>query len=275
MSPGNPNFFVIGAQKAGTTFLCHHLAAHPKIQFSKRKETFFFGKLHVTRDDYEAYLKRFFPSRVSKPDATVFAEGSATYFQSSHARKNMQRLLDDDFKVMVSLRDPVTKTISWYMHNYIRGRFDRSHPILNRKLMRRSRYAIHIARWHKAIGAARVRVVTYDMLKDNPLAFVNGALEYLDLEPFSELSAAPVNAGFKIVQRGDYLEPVFDRPDASRPPEPRFSLHDIAELHAMLLEDVQRTQDLTGLDLSKWLELPEFKSVADAKEAICCIDAAP
>jgi hypothetical protein len=267
MSSGNPNFFVIGAQKAGTTFLCHHLAAHPKVQFSTRKETFFFGKLNVTREDYGAYLERFFPSEISKPDAIVLAEGSATYFQSSHARKNMQRLLGDDFKVMVSLRDPVTKTISWYMHNYIRGRFDRSHPILNRKLMRRSRQATHIARWHKAIGAERVRAVTYDMLKDNPLAFVNGALEYLNLEPFTELSATPVNAGFKIVQRGDYLEPVFDGPDVSSLPAPRFPLRDIADLHTMLREDIRRTQDLTGLDLSKWLAPPVFEQAAKSEKA--------
>lgn len=260
-----PNFFVVGVQKAGTTFLCHHLAAHPKIQFSKRKETFFFGKKNVDKEAYEDYLARFFPPRLAKEGATITAEGSATYFQSRFARKNMRRFLDHDYQVMVSLRDPVTKMISWYMHNYIRGRFDKSHPILDRKLIRRARYATHLARWQKAVGPERLRVVTYDLLKADPLKFVNTALDYLNLEPLAELAPTPVNAGFRIVQRGDFLEPIFEGPETQSLPAPRFALRDIADLHVMLRHDIERTQELSGIDLSKWLAPPVFKQ-ADEKE---------
>jgi hypothetical protein len=262
-----PNFFVIGAQKAGTTFLCHHLLAHEKVSFSKRKETFFFGKKKLDKEAFEEYLARHFAPQRAKPGASVFAEGSATYFQSTFARKNMRRLLGEKFKVLVSLRDPVSKTLSWYMHNYIRGRFDASHSILDQRLIRRSRYATHVARWLRAIGPERFKVITYDTLKEDPLKFVNSALEYLELKPFEELAVARVNAGFRIVRRGDYLEPLFSGTEMKDVPVPRFSLRDIAKLHDMLREDIARTQSLTGLDLSRWLEPPTFEEGPQKEKA--------
>src|SRR5829696_6093822 len=38
-----PNFFIIGAQKAGTTSLYHYLDQHPQIYMSPAKEPFFFN----------------------------------------------------------------------------------------------------------------------------------------------------------------------------------------------------------------------------------------
>jgi hypothetical protein len=37
-----PNFFVIGAQKAGTTSLYYYLDQHPEVYMSPRKEPHFF-----------------------------------------------------------------------------------------------------------------------------------------------------------------------------------------------------------------------------------------
>ena len=36
-----PNFFIIGAPKAGTTALAHYLSEHEKVFFSNIKEPFF------------------------------------------------------------------------------------------------------------------------------------------------------------------------------------------------------------------------------------------
>src|SRR5215213_7901739 len=37
-----PNFFIVGAQKAGTTSLHHYLDQHPQVYMSPVKEPFFF-----------------------------------------------------------------------------------------------------------------------------------------------------------------------------------------------------------------------------------------
>ena len=41
-----PNFFIVGAQKAGTTSLYHYLDQHPQIYMSPRKEPHFFEGMH-------------------------------------------------------------------------------------------------------------------------------------------------------------------------------------------------------------------------------------
>jgi hypothetical protein len=38
-----PNFFVVGAPKAGTTSLYHYLDQHPEIYMSAIKEPYFFS----------------------------------------------------------------------------------------------------------------------------------------------------------------------------------------------------------------------------------------
>src|ERR1700677_205240 len=39
-----PNFFIVGAPKAGTTSLYHYLDQHPQIYMSPMKETFYFAE---------------------------------------------------------------------------------------------------------------------------------------------------------------------------------------------------------------------------------------
>ena len=53
-----PNFFVVGAQKAGTTSFYDILATHPEVFVCKKKETRFFN-FHYGKG-FEWYLKTYF-----------------------------------------------------------------------------------------------------------------------------------------------------------------------------------------------------------------------
>jgi LPS sulfotransferase NodH len=253
-----PNFFVVGAQKTGTTFLCTHLSRHAEVSFGKRKELFFFSRPRLDEAAFENYLARFFAPEQAKPGARFFAEGTANYFNSARALGNMTRFLGSDFKAVVSLRHPVTKTISWYMHSYRRGRLDGSESILSRYFLQRARYARHLQRWFDALGRERFLAITYDMLEESPLGFVNAATNFLGIAPVTELPPERVNAGGQIIQRHGYVQPVLN--DKRNPGQilPRFSLKDIAELQRLVAKDIKQTEALTGLDLSRWLELPKF-----------------
>jgi hypothetical protein len=55
-----PNFFIVGAQKAGTTSLYHYLNQHPQVYMSPIKEPFFFdhemdSKGEVVRREFEGH----------------------------------------------------------------------------------------------------------------------------------------------------------------------------------------------------------------------------
>ena len=65
----------------------------------------------------------------------------------------------------------------------------------------------------------------------------------------------------EIVRRGDYIEP---RQDLGIGPQPRFSMKELAELQALFVTDIRRTEAITGLDLGRWKQLPDFPVDADA-----------
>ena len=46
----NPNLFIVGAPKSGTTFLYHYLKQHPDIYFPNFKEPHFFGSDLIRRN---------------------------------------------------------------------------------------------------------------------------------------------------------------------------------------------------------------------------------
>lgn len=262
-----PNFFVAGTHKAGTTFLCHHLGRHEKVFVTKPKEAFFFSKPNLDDQAFEKYVATFFPADKVRHGTAIFAEGSTGYFQQARSLPNMKEFLGDSFKVVVSLRHPVTKAISWYMHNYRRGRLLPSQSILDRRFVRVSEYARHARRWSQDLGPDRLLFITFDLLERSPLEFVNTAVSFAGLQPFHELSPAPVNPGFRIVRRGAYLEPIMEGEDGGRP-VPRFPMSEIRELQEHARKDVRRTQSITGLDLRDWLELPEFEEGEREREGV-------
>lgn len=55
-----PNFFIVGAAKSGTTSLVHYLSQHPDVYFSLWKEPHYFVSEFVQNDFDEAeYLSLF------------------------------------------------------------------------------------------------------------------------------------------------------------------------------------------------------------------------
>ena len=78
-----PNFFIVGAQKAGTTSLYHYLNQHPQVYMSPRKEPHFF-------EGMDSEFRR--PGRRSVPVRDL-AEYQAHSLRAPQARERSARLL--------------------------------------------------------------------------------------------------------------------------------------------------------------------------------------
>lgn len=104
----DPNTFLLGAPKCGTTAIARYLGATPGVCMSSRKEpNFFCQELHPTKrryDSYEQYRDRYFSH--ATPDCSVIAEASTLNLYSKKAVPAiLERCHDPRFLVM--LRDPV------------------------------------------------------------------------------------------------------------------------------------------------------------------------
>ena len=116
LSRFEPDFIGIGMRKCGTTWLAKMLAVHPEIGFSKEKEISFFNNVWTLADkphksklekegigSYEKYFNK----------GKVIGEWSVTYASDPNVAKRIKQYFPN-VKILVSLRNPVEKALSFY-----------------------------------------------------------------------------------------------------------------------------------------------------------------
>lgn len=120
-----PNFFIIGAPRAATTFLYRALSAHPAIFMSAVKEPGFFSNDERDPDwvtpvaspkrlqHWNAYLDLF---RDSDP-YPVRGEASTGYLADAHAAVRIKKRLGTNPRFAVILRNPVDRAYSHYVYH--------------------------------------------------------------------------------------------------------------------------------------------------------------
>src|SRR5690242_16429130 len=117
-----PNFFIVGAARAGTTSLHGYLSQHPEIFLTERKDSHFFTAHHfpgtgpgdetVNRrviHDEEQYLQLFASARGKK----AIGEASPFYLCLPEAAERIARAVPEA-KILMILREPVARTYSAY-----------------------------------------------------------------------------------------------------------------------------------------------------------------
>lgn len=259
-----PNLFVLGAQKAGTTYLARALANHPDVYFTDPKETMFFSQRKVrTRADYENYLKKYFSGA---GDETWRGEGSTTYLQWPRVRESFRRFVPNAPRMIVCLRHPVSKAVSFFIHNWRRGRYapgatlqDANGLGIELSPYLTSLYADSIAGWMKAYPNDRFLFLKFDDLVRDPRAFVRQATDFLGIAPMKSVPSGQINAGLPLDFDGENLT-VRKSDNLPAADLPRFSMQELSDLQERFKADLERTEQLTGLDLKSWYDLPEFAS---------------
>ena len=142
-----PNFFIVGAAKAGTTSLYKYLNQHPHVYFSPIKEpNYYCSDIDVsnfTRDyrdrlisDIDAYFKQ--PSlpemhlaHITKwehycnlfkgvDNQTAIGEASVSYLYSISAARNIKESIPDA-KIIIILRNPIERAYSHYLMDFRNG----------------------------------------------------------------------------------------------------------------------------------------------------------
>jgi hypothetical protein len=119
-----PNFFVIGAMKAGTTSLWQLLRAHPDVYMGPQKEPHYFkfagepiDPIHPTQPHaLDAYLALFAGVRNEK----AIGEASPTYLATPNALPRISQVIPDPRFVAI-LRNPAERAFSSYGYRRSQG----------------------------------------------------------------------------------------------------------------------------------------------------------
>lgn len=106
-----PNFFIVGAPKAGTTAMHQYLQGHPNIYMSEIKEPKYFcedfPRIRYVRSE-DQYLNLF---KGATPEHLIVGESSTLYLSSAVALQNIYRF-NPEAKILVMLRNPVDMVYS-------------------------------------------------------------------------------------------------------------------------------------------------------------------
>ena len=119
MSTETEHFFIVGAQRSGTTYLYHLLAEHPEIEMAAplRPEPKFFLIDGLFERGLDYYKSQFYKG---KPGAWLRGEKSTSYIESERVAERIAAAFPDA-RLIFLLRDPIERAISNYWFSVQNG----------------------------------------------------------------------------------------------------------------------------------------------------------
>ncbi|HEY7023914.1 MAG TPA: sulfotransferase [Candidatus Limnocylindrales bacterium] len=212
-----PEFFIVGAFKAGTTALYEYLRAHPQIFMSIPKEPMYFGQdltPRYRRMTLDEYLALFHDAR----DDQHAGEASPWYLYSKTAAQEI-RDFDPAAKAIVMLRNPVDVMYSQHSQLVFNQREDLTdftqalaaeddrmagHRLPADAIRPEALYYRHsvnfpdqVARYFDVLGRRSVHVIVFDDLVADPRAVYRSTLEFLGADPTFEVDLSVYNPNKK------------------------------------------------------------------------------
>lgn len=288
-----PNFLIIGAPRCATTSLYHYLGSHPEIFMSPIKEPRYFIYADIPTDiqaitSLEDYKKLF--SGVE--NERMIGEATPTYIGRPNVPQKIKALIPD-CKMIVTLRNPVERTISHYKLRVNEGKENRSldeviaHetqflPIINAPLdtyaITFSFYHAHLSRFLEVFPREQLHIELLDDFTRDTQSVLKRIYEFLGVSTDYLPEATNIynkhqGSRSKTVSRVISEDSPLKRFLQNALPTPlkimiRNTIHrlnaknveiviheeTLKELHKLFREDTLKLQDLLGRDLSHWLE---------------------
>jgi hypothetical protein len=216
-----PDFFIVGAPKAGTTALHAALLAHPQLYMAPVKEPKFFlgngrpptggggpGDAHSyrewvwRRDDYEALFD-------SSPKGALRGEGTAFYLGDHDAHLRIHEAVPNARLVAV-LRDPVDRAYSNWAHLWADGlepigdfltachqepqrKADGWAPIW--RYRETGLYGRHLSHLRELFPPEQIHLIRYMSLVDEPQATLDAVCRFLGVDDGVLTDVPALNVG--------------------------------------------------------------------------------
>ena len=189
-----PNLFIVGAPKAGTSFLWVLLKNHKDIFFSKNpeKEINFFSYEELKSDSYYKSfkidtLKRYLNCFKNANNKKYIVDGSVSYFAYPSVPKKIYKF-NQDAKIVIIIRNPIKRAVSHYEMDVRMGYADKplinyildetSFPAHYHQYIQNSMYACNIKRYINTFGKKNVFIMNLDFIKDE----VSNLYKFLEID---------------------------------------------------------------------------------------------
>ena len=274
-----PNFMIIGAQKAGTTWLAHCLSQHPDV-FIAEQEIHFFDKSYNFSKGIDWYAEHFASVSVQsavgeKTPDYLWANGIGVEGHLPDVHRNIYAALPHA-RLIVIVRNPVERALSAVNHIVRSGRIppnvnidellfgNQQHLIAGHGVIEYGYYYRQIMAFREYFSPEQMLILVFeeDIVK-TPEQTLRRTCEFLNIEPdfsFAELDKRANE--YKSSQPGLWLAYRFPAIRSlilmldQRLPLPtarlRASLTTVERLRAIYADENARLFEMLGLNKSIW-----------------------
>lgn len=230
-----PDFFIVGAFKAGTTALYEYLRAHPQVFMSVPKEPMYFGHdltpryRRMTEDEYLALF------RAARSDQRA-GEASPWYLYSFNAPSEINDFAPQS-QIIVMLRNPIDVIYAQHSQLVFNQREDltdfaaalaaeddrrRGHRVPADAIRPEALYYRHSVRFEEQVrryidvfGRERIHFVVFDDLIAEPRGVYRDTLEFLRVDADFEIDPSVYNPN-RAARSGTLQRFIFNPPPALR-----------------------------------------------------------
>jgi hypothetical protein len=174
------HFLGVGPQRTASSWLYEVLSCHPRLQFPAGvKETMYFD-LRYQRGPgyYEAHFRE-------RSAGRLLGEIGPTYFHSAPAVERVAELAPE-CKIIINVRNPITRSHSLFRHHLSKGRVPNSFEAALAKLpeiLESGRYARHAPRWESWFGREQVLYLVQEDIERDPAAVLHKVCAFLQVDP--------------------------------------------------------------------------------------------
>jgi hypothetical protein len=177
MSQTKVNFIHVGPAKSGSTWLHEILINHPEVFLTQAKDLYFFNRYYERGLDW--YLTQF---RDARPEHKVVGEICPDYLSDPDCPERIHSCLGSDIRLMVTLREPVSRAFSAYLYLSRHGlaaptfrETTRTRP----ELLDEGKYATHLRRYLQYFDRDSIHIGLFDDLQADPQAFLDETTGWL------------------------------------------------------------------------------------------------
>lgn len=264
-----PNFFIVGANKAGTTSLHYYCSQHPEIFMAKAKEPMFFTSKAPTEEyppddenkEAGAYYKYFtlqeYLSLFETATEPVRGESSTNYLSNPNAAMWIRKF-NPDSKIIAILRNPIERAISDFefqikvnksegrtlsqaMNDALNNRIDPRHKdlvgenlsIAPVRYLKLGLYGSQISIYKRYFADKQLFIADYDEYNNEIIEFVRKVFTFLEVD--------------------DFTPPDIKRLNISGKPKPQLDDDLLSNMTEYFREDILQLQRLVDFDVMKWL----------------------
>ena len=206
-----PNFFIVGGAKCGTTNMSYYLDEHPQVFMSELNEPYYFARLDIPENfkresmikDYKKYLELF---KKAKNHRAV-GEASSVYLSCPHSASEIKNTFPDS-KIIISIRDPIERAhASYFSYKFMNldkrsftGMLDwHENQIKNSEffidnILEPGFYSKHIKRFQENFSSDKIKIIIFEEYVKNTIPTINSILAFLGIDEKIEFDEQPKGA---------------------------------------------------------------------------------